>query len=692
MEKGESNIEPRYMTSTKKHYYLASVDENVNQLIKEEIDGLTVVLIDLKSQYDLIRRESIDKKNQIDELCKKIDSLQKMDKKSKKKIDDTNQLSEDLANSIKAKKTRLNECLYEMKTLQYTINKLKQDNFKVQKKIMENENITKKIMNNFQKEHFKETQLKEKKNKVFSQITTQTRKNEFENDENNLKLMYYRTIIEQKKMFIRTDDERKERQKKIAEEAKNNSADKQEVEKRKILCLLKLYNIYLESEMEKALKENEQLENTYREIREICGSTSLKFMVDKILTKETNYNDSMAQINELQDQIDVYDKDIAELEVKLKKLKNEVIFQQKNEKTISTVPSKIIQEDENKLIKEEEKLMHEEQILKEKLAQINLTYRKVMENIEYFINEQLKNQANNIDEKIVKKNYNYDETNDNFYQQPTAPGQSTNYDPQSTSNNFNITKTTLMNKPLIMNTTSSDNGFIKNKKKYFSRGNTPKIKIFDNIKIHSENLSEKDDSMKAPSENQQFLDKNKIVPGFSNEENSLFDDMSNADEIIRNYNDYLIWLNKKFDKFFLCYNKDQFKAVMAEKGIRMQENKEDQKGKNQNAEVGARTIKKKRTRRFDNFAHTNKMHIDASNANKENKENKESTKYDDTEVEFDEDDVPAESNEEGEQGRIRRKGQKTTDIFLKFLEEQENKTNEYIHERELRKKKVVPNN
>ena len=75
---------------------------------------------------------------------------------------------------------------YEMKTLQYTINKLKQDNFKVQKKIMENENITKKIMNNYQKEHFKETQLKEKKNKVFSQITTQTRKNEFEEHKNIL--------------------------------------------------------------------------------------------------------------------------------------------------------------------------------------------------------------------------------------------------------------------------------------------------------------------------------------------------------------------------------------------------------------------------------------------------------------------------------------------------------------------------
>ena len=112
MEKEETNVEPRYMTSTKKHYYLAAVNENVQQLIKEEIDGLTRVLIELKSQYDIIRRESIDKKEQTDELCKKIDSLQKMDKKSKKKIEDTNQQSEDLSSAIQAKKTRLNECIF----------------------------------------------------------------------------------------------------------------------------------------------------------------------------------------------------------------------------------------------------------------------------------------------------------------------------------------------------------------------------------------------------------------------------------------------------------------------------------------------------------------------------------------------------------------------------------------------------
>ena len=62
------------------------------------------------------------------------------------------------------------------------------------------------------------------------------------------------------------------------------------------------------------------------------------------------------------------------------------MFQEKNEKIISTLPYNIIQEDENKLIKQEEKLINEEKILKEKLAQINLIYRKIMENIKYFIN------------------------------------------------------------------------------------------------------------------------------------------------------------------------------------------------------------------------------------------------------------------------------------------------------------------
>ena len=310
-----------------------------------------------------------------------------------------------------------------------------------------------------------------------------------------------------------------------------------------------------------------------------------------------------------------------------------------------------------------------------------------MENIEFFISEKnAAQEANQKEEKIIKKDYNLEDTNDNFFQQPTAPGQSTNFDPQSTLNNFNITKTTLTNKPIIM-TTTSNNDLEKTKKRFFSRGSTPKIKIFDDIKIPSENLSNnKDDSMNAPTEKEQNVNQNKIIPGFSQENESLFDDLSNSNEIIKNYNDYLNWLNKKFDKFFLCYNKEQFKAVMAEKGIKVQEHREGYRNKGQPNERQAekRQTKKRRTKRFDGIGYTTKTHIDAAINNKEN------AKVEGNEIEDNEDDdIPAEHKTgENEYAKLRKKENKpSNDIFLRFLEEQENKTNEYIHERELRLKK-----
>ena len=45
--------------------------------------------------------------------------------------------------------------------------------------------------------------------------------------------------------------------------------------------------------------------------------------------------------------------------------------------------------------------------------------------------------------------------------------------------------------------------------------------------------------------------------------------MSNSNNIVKSYNDFLNWLNHKFDKFFLFFNKEQFKAAMAEKGQKL---------------------------------------------------------------------------------------------------------------------------
>ena len=693
------NIQPRYMNSTKKHYYLASVNENLQQLIKQEIEGLTTVLIDLKSQYDIISKESIEKKLQTEELTKKIDSLQKIVKHSRSQIEDTNTKSKNLANLIKQKRTQLNEGLYQMKTLLGNINKLKKDNFLLQKKINVNENITKRLANNNQTEILKETVLKGKKNKVHSEIVTQYMKNTFNQGEQNLQLQYYRTIIEQKNMFIRTDEERKERQKKLAEEAKNNSADKQEIEKRKILCLLKLYNIYLENEMAKSLKENEEIETTYRSIREIVGSPSLKVIVDKILTKETTYNDSLAQINELENLIEVYNKDIEQLESKLKLLKNEQIVQQNDEKTLSTIQSNLIQENESQLLKEEEELIAEEKLLKDKLLQVNLTYKKIMENIEFFIEEMKGNTELIKDEKVKKKNYNFDDTNDNFYQQKTMTGQSTVYDPNATKNEMNNTKTTdnkQKNISPLMTTTknyfskdeSKNNNLTQNK--FYSRGSTPKNKILDEIRISTNKELKKDDSMKPISQKEQY-NENNLLSGLNDEhekEDSLFDNMNNSNEIVKNYNEFLIWLNKKFDKFFLCFNKEQFKVAMAEKGLREAEQNYEQKNKNiggeRNPERKA-TKKRRNTRRFERINTINKMHIDESG------KNMNKFKTEDNEVEVDEDEIMVKQKDEGNKVfRFRKKDNKpSNDIFQRFLEEQESKLNEYIHERELRNKKTT---
>ena len=685
MEK--EGIEPRYMNSTKKHYYLASVNENVQQLVKQEIDGLTAVLIDLKSQYDIISRESIEKKLQTEELTKKIDSLQKIVKNSKNQIEETNTKSKNLANLIKQKKTQLNEGLYQMNTLIKNIKKLKIDNSLLQKKINVNENITKQLTNQNQLEHLIETVLKRKKNKVHSEIENQKKKNSFEEDEQNLQLQYYRTIIEQKNMFIRTDDERKERQKKLAEEAKNNSADKQEIEKRKILCLLKLYNIYLENEMAKSIKENEEIESTYRSIREIVGSPSLKVIVDKILTKETTYNDSLSQINELENLIDVYNKDIEQLEHKLKLLKNEQIVQQNDEKTLSTIQSNLMQENEYSLIKEEEELIKEEQILKDKLLQINLIYKKIMENIDFFIDEMRSDEEKKKDEKTIKKNYNFEDTNDNFFQQRTMAGQSTLYDPNSTKNDFNITKTTFNKNNIMTPLMTTTNYFhtneskmkTKTQNKFFSRGSTPRNKMFDDIYIA--NVSD----MKPASEKEKTNDNNKILPGFAEKEDSLFDDMSNSNIIVKNYNEFLNWLNQKFDKFFLCFNKEQFKAAMAEKGEKLEQKNNELKNRNINPErLGdKRTTRRRKTRKFSRMGTLNKVRLDAGVKDVINK-----YKTEDNEVEVDEDDISVKEKDKGSKvNRFRKRDNKPSmDIFQRFLEEQESKVNEYIHERELRNK------
>ena len=79
-------VQSKYLTQSKKKYYLASAYQNLDQLKEEQIKYLTDLLIEMKSEYDELIRESSIKKKQTEELANQIEMLEKMDKKTKTKV------------------------------------------------------------------------------------------------------------------------------------------------------------------------------------------------------------------------------------------------------------------------------------------------------------------------------------------------------------------------------------------------------------------------------------------------------------------------------------------------------------------------------------------------------------------------------------------------------------------------------
>ena len=290
----------RYLTSKKKQYLLASNMESIGLLIQSQVDQLTDLLIQQKSEYDKLTRESNIKKEQTELLDKKIKALQGMDEKTKKKAKENKESIDTMKSVIKLKNGRKNEENYNKKTLQKEVDKLNQDILLIQKEILSVENKGKILDRKLQKAKLNENTIRQKRNDVHSQIENQDLKNKYSKSEQDLQIQYYETIIKQKYMFIQSADERKERQKKIAQDAKNDSQDKQEVEKRHELHLLVLYNQYLREKMSELIQNNEKMESTLEEIRDITGTENLDLLVETILLRDKRYNYSCKKVAEIE--------------------------------------------------------------------------------------------------------------------------------------------------------------------------------------------------------------------------------------------------------------------------------------------------------------------------------------------------------------------------------------------------------
>ena len=373
----------RYLTQKKKQYLLASNTESIGLLIQSQIDQLTDILIQQKSELDKLTRQSHIKVEQSELLDKKIKALQGMDSKTKKKSKENKETIETMKDVIKIKNGRKAEENYNKKTLQKQVDKLNQDILLIQKEILAVENKSKILDKKLEKARLSENNIRQKRNDVNFQVTDQNMKNKYDKSEQALLISYYETVIKQKYMFIQSADERKEKQKKIQQEAKNDSQDKQEVEKRNELHLLVLYNQYLREKMAELLKNNEKVEETLDNIRDITGTDNLDLLVEIVLLRGKRYNYCVKRVAEEEKKRFDLKEEIIDLNNKYVNLKNQVLVQEEQDesKSVSTIPTTHIEDDEKDLIEKEQNLIKTLYDLGEKHNRCNLAYNKVLENM-----------------------------------------------------------------------------------------------------------------------------------------------------------------------------------------------------------------------------------------------------------------------------------------------------------------------
>ena len=377
------NASSRYMEDTRKQYLLASNTESLQTLIENQKEELTRVLIELKSEYDLLTRESATKKQLIEEYNKKINMIQKANTANEKKQEEKKESTNHIKEGIELKKNKKNEELYTKKTLAKQVDKLNKDMFIIQKKIVKCENESVLLDKKMERAKLDENIIKEKGNQVYSKIEEQNQKNLRNKNENDLQVQYYETVIREKTRFMQFADERKERQKKIEQEAKNDAQDKQEVEKRRKLQLLMLYNQYLRKRMDEQLKKYEELEFNYEKIRDILGTQDLEVIINFIMERNKRYNYSVQVVEDKEHQIKLLKKEIKNFKSDLVKLKNEIIVNEKesNSKTETTIAEAGMDNEEEEIINLEKAKNEELLILGKKHNEINLAYNQVLSNI-----------------------------------------------------------------------------------------------------------------------------------------------------------------------------------------------------------------------------------------------------------------------------------------------------------------------
>ena len=379
------NAEPRYLTEGKKRYLLASSQESLQALLDNQRDELTRVLITLKSEHDQLTLEKDKITNMINEYDKRIAMLESADEIAKSSEEKQKRDFEFMDGGINSKKERKNEEEFNKKSLLKLREKLNKDILIIQKEIIRYENESQNLDKKMERAAIDENIIKEKKNKVYSKTEDQKNKNRSNQNENDLKIQQYKKMIELKSAFLKFSDERKETQNRIAQEAKNDSLDKQEVERRKTLKLLMLYNQYLRTLMDEELKNNEELEKIFEQIRDICGTKNLDEIVDFIMLRNKRYNYACQEVKNCEDKNKKLKKEIKELKEELIHLKNNLLVQEKENGKELDVELSTNPEEDSDIIEKEKQENKNLLGLGKRFNEIDEAYHLVIQNISTMI-------------------------------------------------------------------------------------------------------------------------------------------------------------------------------------------------------------------------------------------------------------------------------------------------------------------
>ena len=407
------NAQPKYLTEGKKHYLLASSEESLQAMKENQNAELTRVLISLKSEHDQITLESDKIQRQIEEYDKKIKMIQIADEAFKAEDEQQKKQLKFMNEGIDAKKERKDEEEYNQKSLLKQREKINKDLLLLQKEIIKYENESQVLDKKLERAGLDQNLIKEKKNQVFSQIESQRQKNNTSSNENELKIKQYKKMIELKSAFLRFSDERKEIQNQIAQKAKNDALDKQEVEKRKTLKLLMLYNQYLRTLMDEELKQNEDLENIFQEIRDIVGTKNLDEIVDFIMNRNKRYNYACQEIEDCEKMNKRLKKEIKWLKENLVVLKNDLLVQEKDNQKELEIELATDQEEEMKIIEKEKEKNRDLLELGKKYNEVEKAYQLVFQNISAIIENEKQNPLNvQLEDEGERPKYHFELTSD----------------------------------------------------------------------------------------------------------------------------------------------------------------------------------------------------------------------------------------------------------------------------------------